>query len=138
MSSNLTAPTIKCMENWNNKERRRYIRITKHFIISYFDRNDPAVKHDVSQVRNISLGGICFITSVQYAPSTKLAIELKTPYLSDTAHMEGTVLESSEKITGMIYETRLVFSPLAPQVEIILKRVIETFLKMKEEKNSNE
>ena len=109
------------------KERRRDIRIKKSFIISYHDKQDPSVKHDVSQIRNISLGGSCFISSHYCAPSTKMGIELKTPYLAGTVHLDGTVLESHEKIPNLLYETRLVFEPLTPQAEFVLNKIVEYF-----------
>jgi len=120
---------------WDNKERRVYIRIEKHFIISYYDKNDPHVKHNISQIKNISMGGMCFIASQKYEPSLKMGIELKTPYLSDMVHIEGTVLESHEKIPKMIYEIRLAFDQLTTDAEIILKRIVETFSKIRGEKN---
>ena len=46
---------------------------------------------------------------------TKLIVELKTPYLVDITHLEGTVLESHEKIPNIIYETRLQFENLSSQ-----------------------
>ena len=108
-------------------ERRKYIRIKKNFIISYHNKMDPSVKHDVSQIKNISLGGSCFICSHYCAPSTKMGIELKTPYLAGTVHLDGTVLESKEKIPDLLYETRLIFDPLTPQAGFVLNKIVEYF-----------
>ncbi len=123
------------MENqWSHDERRRYIRITKHFIISYYDKSDPEVRHSVSQLNNVSMGGMSFIALENYAPSTKMAIKLKTPYIEDTVYIEGAVLECREKIKNMIYEIRLSFDPLSTDAEIILKKIVETFTKISGEK----
>ncbi len=122
---------------WDSKERRHYVRIEKHFIISYYDKNDAAVKHSISQLKNISMGGMCFITAQKFAQETKMGIELKTPYLANMVHIEGTVLESHEKILGMIYETRLSFDNLSAAAEIVLKKIVETFLKITGEKSHN-
>ena len=116
-------------------ERRKYIRIKKNFIISYHDQEDPSVKHDVSQIKNIGLGGSCFITSYYCAPSTKMGIELKTPYLAGTVHLDGTVLESHEKIPHLLYETRVVFEPLTPQAEFVLNKIVEYFKEGKKVKD---
>ena len=118
------------IKGWGYRERRHYIRIEKHFIISYYEKDDPMIKHDISQIKNISLGGMCFVTARSYAPSTKIGIDLRTPYLADTVHMEGTVLESREKVRDMIYETRLVFDQLSEQAEVIIKKLIATFAKI--------
>ena len=96
----------------NQPERRRSTRIRKNFILSYFDQNKPEKKFGATQLKNISLGGTCILTSEAYEPGTVLSIELKTPYLSGTTHLEGTVLESKEKIAGILNETRLVFKNL--------------------------
>ncbi len=75
------------------------------------------------------MGGMCFITSRQFEPSTKIGIELKTPYIAEMVPLDGVVLESQEKIPHIIYETRILFEELTPQAQSILKRVIDTFSK---------
>ena len=123
-------------QTWNNAERRLYIRIEKHFIISYFDKSDPAVKHNVSQLKNISMGGMCFVAPQNYRDGTRMEVNLKTPYVADMVNMEGVVLESREKIPNMLYEVRLQFGPLSKEAEFILKKIVETFLKISEEKKA--
>ena len=123
-------------QNWDNRERRHYIRIEKHFVISYYDKNDATVKHNISQLKNISLGGMCFITSQQYEPRTKMGVELKTPYLDQAVHIEGAVLQSHEKVPHMIYETRLSFDDLNTAAQVALKKIVDTFSKLLMEKNN--
>ena len=120
---------------WDNTERRRYIRIEKHFIITYYDKNDPQIKRNISQLKNISLGGICFVTAEQYQIKTEMGIELKTPYVTDAVYIEGTILESREKIPNMIYETRMSFHNISLEAQMILNKVIETFSRLSREKN---
>ena len=121
---------------WDNKERRRYIRIEKHFIISYYEKNDPHLKHNISQLKNISMGGMCFVSDQKFARGIQLGIQVKTPYLADMINIEGTVLEPHEKVPGMIYETRLSFDALSAEAEFVLKKIVETFSKVKEERGS--
>lgn len=118
------------MGTWDKKERRQYIRIEKHFVVSYSVKDTGGKREDVSQVKNIGLGGICFISSKKYEPKTKMTVELRIPYVDETAVVEGTVLESHEKIPNMIYETRLAFSRLSETQNLILKRIVDTFLKI--------
>ena len=89
---------------------------------------------EITQLKNISMGGMCFVTSARFEPGTQLGIELKTPYLADTTYLEGVVLESHEKVMDIIYETRLKFEFLNPQAEFLLAKIIEFFIN--EEKNS--
>ena len=111
----------------NQPERRNYVRIKKHFILSYFDQKKPDTKYEATQLKNISLGGMCFVTSIKFEPSTMISIELKTPYLTGTTHLEGTVLESQEKLAGILCETRLIFKNLQPEAEFVLKKIVEYF-----------
>ena len=109
-------------------ERRRSDRVKKNFILTYCSESDPEKRYEITQLKNISLGGMCFITTRSYTRGTKLSIELKTPYLSDTTHLDGKVLESHEKVKNMIYETRFQFGKLSPQAEFILARMIDFFI----------
>ena len=107
------------------KERRQHKRVDKNFILKYFDLTNPNEKHEVTQLKNISQGGICFITSFMIPVNTKLGIELKTPYISTTTYLQGIVLESHDKVSGILYETRLRFENLDNQSNLILKELME-------------
>ena len=110
-------------------ERRLYKRIKKHFILSYFELTNPSVRYDASQLKNISLGGICFVTAKPFRPGTRLGIELKTPFMAELTHLEGVALESHEKLKNIIYETRLKFENLTPQAEFVISKLIQYFEK---------
>ena len=118
------------------QERRKYKRINKHFILTYFHKNNPSQKIEITQLKNISMGGMCFVTSQKFDSGTQLGVELKTPYLADTTYLEGVVLESHEKVMDLIYETRLKFELLNPQAEFLLAKLIEFFIN--EEKTSHD
>ncbi len=117
------------MKEQSQPERRKYLRIKKNFILSYYTKSEPSVRYKVSQMKNISKGGMCFITSQKYAPETMLIVELRTPYFADITYLEGIVLESHEKIPGIIYETRLRFENLSPQATFLLDKLEEFFKK---------
>jgi len=117
------------------KERRQHPRIEKSFVLSYFDKDHPNDKHEITQVKNISAGGLCFVTSHFVKPSTKIALDLKTPYLAATLSLEGVTLASQEKIKGMIYETRLEFNNLSNQSQALLDKIIEIFMEKLKAKN---
>ena len=117
-------------------EKRRYTRITKNFILSYFSLEKPRQKHSISQLKNISLGGMCFITEEAFEPGTRLGVELNTPYLSGTTYLEGQVLESREKVALILYETRLQFDKLSTDAQFVLKEMIDFFING--DKNSHE
>jgi len=115
-------------QNINWPERRQYQRIEKNFILTYFEKENPSVRIELTQLKNISKGGLCFITTKAFLPSTRLGLELRTPYLSETTYLEGVVLESRPKIEGIIYETRLQFEELNPQGDFLISKMMEVFM----------
>jgi len=117
-------------------ERRRYKRINKNFIMTYFDVKNPSHKFEITQLKNIGMGGMCFVTSKPYLPDTVLGVELKTPYISETTYLEGIVLASHEKVKNMLYETRMRFNKLDPQSEFLLAKVINFFVNEQEKERN--
>jgi hypothetical protein len=110
-------------------ERRKYSRINKNFVLSYSTQADPDKKIEITQLKNISRGGMCFITARSFAPDTALSIELKTPFISETTCLQGRVLKSHEKAKGLLYETRLQFTELSPHGQFLLDKLIEFIVK---------
>jgi len=121
MNENPKAPT--------GPERRAYIRINKSFILTYYDKANRQQKFEITQLKNISMGGMCFITSKPVPSQTELHIDLKTPYIAEITYLDGIVLGSQEKIKGLIYETRVQFKDLKPESEFILHKLIKFSVK---------
>ena len=115
------------MKKNEQPERRQYKRFKKHFILTYWDLGDPYVRHEATQLKNISLGGICLITPRAFAPMTTLCIELKTPFYSELTRLEGKVVQSNEKIKDVVYETHLAFQQLSSNAQFALSKIIEHF-----------
>lgn len=104
-------------------ERRKHVRIKKNYILRFSDRNNPSLKFDVSQIENVSKGGLCFTSGIPFVEKTLINIELRTPYLYDTAHLEGQIIQCREKVSGLIYENHLKFQNLTPKAEDILEKI---------------
>jgi c-di-GMP-binding flagellar brake protein YcgR len=119
------------------QERRRYVRIKRNFVLTYFIKGTPEEKYEISQLKNISKGGMCFVTTNALDENLLVGIELRTPYLSDTTYIEGKVLESHEKVRDMIYETRLQFQSLDSQAEFLLDKLVEIFTQGENQNESN-
>lgn len=111
------------MSNFN--ERRKHQRVYRNFILSYSLKGNNALI-DVSQINNISQGGVSFIATHPFKQGQELIISLQTPLLSQAIVMEGEVLGSIEKVNGMIYDVRVKFHPLSALAEETLKK-IETY-----------
>ena len=105
------------------KNRRKHVRIYRNYILSYHLKGHGNIKYEMSQVNNISRGGINFTVTAPFEKGGDLVIEVRTPFLSDHVSMEGTVLESKEKVQGLLYEIRVQFHDLSPEAEEVLAKI---------------
>jgi hypothetical protein len=110
------------MNNPSN-ERRKHLRIYRNFIVSCHEKGKPIVEHNVSQVNNVSKGGLNFILTHPLKQGDVVMIDLKPPFIADPVHLEGVVLECKEKIPDMIYEIRLQFQEIPHQMLTALEKI---------------
>ncbi len=104
-------------------EHRKHIRVYRNFILSYYPVSDPTKQKNVSQINNVSQGGLNFSVSELIEPGQVLGIELRTPFLADHVYLEGQVLECKEKISDLIYEVRIKFSDLPAATQEVLAKI---------------
>lgn len=107
----------------DSEDRRQHPRIKKNYIIRFYEKNNPSVKYDVSQIENISQGGMCFSSTMHLNEGSLVAVELRTPFLSDTVYLEGTILQSRDKVPGLIYENRIRFQEVSPTAIDVLTKI---------------
>ena len=105
------------------KERRQFVRIKKNYIIRFCAKNNPALKFEVSQVENVSKGGLCFTSTIKFTEGDDLAIELRTPYVADTIYLEGNILHIQETVKGLLYSNRLRFHDVSPESADVLEKI---------------
>ncbi|MBF0387290.1 MAG: PilZ domain-containing protein [Candidatus Omnitrophica bacterium] len=115
------------------KERRQFIRIEKHFILRFYLKVNPALEFEISQIENISKGGLCFTSTLSFKKDDLVVVELRTPYLTNVVNFEGTIVAIQEKVKGMIYSNHLQFQNIDPAAATILEK-IEKFSADKEVK----
>ncbi len=89
-------------------EKRRLPRVKGHFIVSYRIMEE-ADNVDITQTKNISLGGMLLTTNRFFHPGTSLAVEIRLPFETHPIMLIGKVIESSEISKDLIYDTRLEF-----------------------------
>lgn len=89
-------------------ERRKYPRILGRFIVSYRIAEESDIL-DFSQTKNLSLGGMLLTTNRQFAAGIKLILEIRLPFDPYPIIIAGKVIESSEVIKDLIYDTRIQF-----------------------------
>lgn len=113
---------------YNGSERRRFPRIGGRFIVSYrvIEENEEA---DISQSKNISLGGMLLTTNGQFAPGTKLAVEIRLPFDPHPISLVAKVLESQEITKNLIYDTRLTFISVDKRHKKVIQETVDYYLK---------
>ena len=104
-------------------ERRKYLRIYRNFIMSYHEKGKSMIRHNVSQVNNVSKGGLGFASTHPLKEGTGVMIDLKAPFIADPIRLEGVVLECKEKIPELIYEVRLQFQEISQQALAALDKI---------------
>lgn len=106
-----------------HKERRKHLRIYRNFILHCHEKGKAKSRHEISQVNNISRGGLNFSSSRALKEGAVVIIELQAPFIAGALRLEGVVLECKEKISDIIYEIRLQFQGLTPSALGMLERV---------------
>jgi len=109
-------------------ERRRHERINARFIVSYriLDEVDNV---DITQTKNLSLGGMLLTTNRRFNAGTNLALEIRLPFDPNPIMIIARVLESREISKDLIYDTRLVFLAVDEKHRNIIKETVDYYLK---------
>lgn len=115
---------------YTGPERRKNPRISGRFIVSYrvLEEDDPI---DVSQTKNLSLGGMLLTTNRKFEPGTKLALEIRLPFDPNPIMLIGKVIDSCEITQNLIYDTRLSFLAIDERHRKIISQTVEYYLKRK-------
>ncbi len=114
--------------NYTGPERRRHPRVKARFIVSYriLDEVDNL---DISQTKNLSLGGMLLTTNRKFAIATNLALEIRLPFDPDPIMIIAKVLESSEISKDLIYDTRLIFLAIDEKHRNVIKETVAYYIK---------
>ncbi|MEW6075618.1 MAG: PilZ domain-containing protein [Candidatus Omnitrophota bacterium] len=114
--------------SYKGPERRKSPRIGIHFIVSYrvYEEENNI---DISQAKNLGLGGMLLTTNRLFPPGTKLALEIRLPFDPHPLTIIGEVLESNEVIKDLIYDTRLQFLAVDSKHKNIMGKTVDYFLK---------
>ena len=118
------------MASYTGIERRRQARICGRFIVSYrvLEENDSI---DISQTKNLSLGGMLLTTNRQFETGTNLALEIRLPFDPNPIMLIGKVIESHEITKNLIYDTRLAFLAIDERHRKIMSQTVDYYLKKK-------
>lgn len=91
--------------------KRKFPRANTRFVVSYcpMERQDAL---DVSQTKNLSIGGMAITTSALFQPDAKLILKVRVPSVCEPVEIIGRVIECSPMGKMAVYNTRLEFSAI--------------------------
>lgn len=109
-------------------ERRRHPRVGGHFVVSYrvLDEIDNI---DITQTKNLSLGGMLLTTNRHFDPGANLALEIRLPFDPHPIMLIGRVVESHEVTKDLIYDTRLQFLAIDEKHRKIITQTVDYYVK---------
>jgi c-di-GMP-binding flagellar brake protein YcgR len=113
---------------YTGPERRKSPRVSGRFIVSYRILEEYN-KADISQTRNISLGGILLTTNRAFDPGTNIALEIRLPFDLNPIMLTAKVLESRQITENLIYDTRLVFLAVDERHRKVISETVDYYLK---------
>lgn len=116
------------MAEYKGSEKRKYPRISGRFVVSYRILEDVN-NADVTQTKNVSLGGMLLTTNRQFQVGIKLALEIRLPFDPNPIILVGRVIKSDEIMKDMIYDTRLEFLSIDEKHKNIIGQTVEYYLK---------
>lgn len=113
---------------YTGSERRKHPRISARFVVSYrvFEENNNV---DISQTKNMSLGGMLLTTNRKFDSHTRLALEIRLPFDPQPIMLIARVVESQEVTKDLIYDTRLEFLAVDEPHRKVISQTMEYYLK---------
>ncbi len=114
--------------NYAGPERRRHPRVNARFIVSYriLEEIDNV---DISQTKNLSLGGMLLTTNKRFSIGTNLALEIRLPFDPNPIMIIAKVLDSREISKDLIYDTRLIFLAVDERHRKVIKETVDYYIK---------
>jgi len=113
---------------YEGPERRQHPRINARFIVSYRILEE-ADKIDITQTKNLSLGGMLLTTNRAFRVGTNLALEIRLPFDPNPIMITGKVLESREVSKDLIYDTRILFLSIDEKHRDIVRDTVDYYIK---------
>ena len=109
-------------------ERRKQPRINARFIVSYRILEE-ANNIDISQTKNLSLGGMLLTTNRQFDSGTNIALEIRLPFDPHPIMLIGIVKESRQITKNLIYDTRIEFTSVDERHKNVIGDTVGYYLK---------
>jgi hypothetical protein len=111
---------------YTGEERRKVPRVRGRFIVSYRIM-DEVDNIDISQTKNICLGGMLLTTNRVFEKGTPLAVEIRLPFEKSPIMLIGRVIDSQEITKDLIYDTRLEFIAVDENHRGIINKTVDYY-----------
>ena len=112
-------------------ERRRFVRVKGNFVVSYKDITTKEAKTDVSQTKDISVGGLLFTSQEKFALGTILSLKLRLPDSYDYINVKVEVVASKQLVKDVLYDIRAKFVKIGDVQKDYIRKMIDYNLKNK-------
>ena len=116
---------------YTGPEKRRTPRAKGNFVVSYRLLEEKG-KADLTQTKNISLGGMLLTTNRKFSVGAKLALQIRLPLDPAPIIIIAIVVESKEVVSNLIYDTHLAFLAVDEKHKQIINKTVDYYLKKKE------
>ena len=115
------------------RDLRKSIRAKAKYILKYSLRGDNRnmVGVNISQIKDISAGGVKFTCSYKISRGTELDLNVKLPTSGREMFIVGKVEGVEEIMKDMIYETRVKFENINEEQREALDREVKNILGIK-------
>jgi len=116
------------MATYSGLEKRKYPRANGRFIVSYriLENNTTT---DITQTKNLCLGGMLLTTNCKFPIGTILGLEIRLPFDPNPIKLISRVLESREITKDIIYDTRLIFLSIDEKHHKVINETVSYYLK---------
>jgi len=113
---------------YGGEERRKHPRANGRFVVRYrlFEESDNV---DITQTKNISMGGMYLTTNKKFEPGVKLTLEIRLPFDPHPIMIIGKVIASHEVAKNLIFDTRLEFLAIDERHAGIIGQTVDYYIK---------
>jgi hypothetical protein len=109
-------------------EKRRSPRVNGRFIVSYRVLEESE-SIDITQTKDLSMGGMLLTTNRKFDPGTSLALEIRLPFDPNPIMLIAKVVDSKEITKNLIFDTRLTFLAVDEDHRKVIGQTVNYYLK---------
>ena len=93
---------------------------------------------DISQTKNLSLGGMWLTTNRKFEVGTKLALQIRLPLDPIPMILIGRVVGAEEVVDNLIYDTHLEFISVDEKHKDVIGKTVDFYLQKEQDKKEEE